>query len=171
MGNFTHPPNVDAALWLGREIMPRVRARCPSARLTIVGIFPTPEVRALAGDGLTVTGPVPDIAPYFERAAVVLAPVRTGGGMRTKVLQAMAYGKPVVTTTRGAEGLSVDGAHLPVVMAEDAEGIARAAADLLADDGQRCALGKAARAYVAEHFSPHAYASRLEAIYAELGPP
>jgi glycosyltransferase involved in cell wall biosynthesis len=171
VGNFYHPPNVDAALWLGREIMPRVRVSYPGACLLIVGIFPPAEVRDLAGNGLTVTGPVPDIAPYFERAAVVLAPVRTGGGMRTKVLQAMAYGKAVVTTTRGAEGLSLKGIQLPVATADDAEGIARAVVDLLADDGRRHALGQAARAYVAEHFSPQAYATRQEAIYAELSPP
>jgi len=171
VGNFTHPPNVDAALWLGREIMPRVRLSCPSACLLIVGIFPPAEVRDLAGEGVTVTGPVPDIAPYFERAAVVLAPLRTGGGMRTKVLQAMAYGKAVVTTTRGAEGLSLDGTQVPLVTADDAEGIARAAVELLAGDSRRHSLGQAARAFVAEHFSPQAYARRQAAIYAELSPP
>jgi glycosyltransferase involved in cell wall biosynthesis len=171
VGNFAHPPNIDAALWLGREIMPRVRARRASASLTIVGIFAPPAVLALAGDGISVTGVVPEMAPYFERAAVVVAPVRMGGGMRMKVLQAMAFGKPVVTTGRGAEGLTVKGTPLPLVTAEDSDGIARALADLLVDAGRRCTLGQAARAYVADHFSPQAYASRQEAVYAELSPP
>ena len=171
VGNFTHPPNVDAALWLGHEIMPRVRARHPGASLTIVGIFAPPEVLALAGDDVTVTGAVPEIAPYFERAAVVVAPVRMGGGMRMKVLQAMAFGKPLVTTGRGAEGLSLDGMSPPLVIAEDAEGLARGAADLLADPARRRALGQTARIYAAEHFSPQAYTSRLEAIYDGLGLP
>jgi polysaccharide biosynthesis protein PslH len=99
-----------------------------------------------------------------------VVPVRTGGGMRMKVLQAMAYGKPVVTTARGAEGLRVNELPLPLVTAEDTEGIAAATAQLLADPVRRRTLGQAARAYVAEHFSPEAYALRQEAIYAELRP-
>jgi len=171
IGNFTHPPNADAALWLGQAILPRVQAQRPKVHLTLVGILPPPEVQSLAGDHITVTGPVADIGPYFRRASVCVAPVRIGGGMRTKVLQAMAYGKAVVTTTRGAEGLSLGGIQLPLATADDAEGIARAAVDLLADDGRRHALGQAARTYVAEHFSPQAYTTRQEAIYAELSPP
>jgi glycosyltransferase involved in cell wall biosynthesis len=170
VGNFTHPPNVDAALWLGREIMPRLRARRPDAHLTIVGIFPPPAVLALGGEGVAVLGPVPDIAPYFKRAAVCVAPVRIGGGMRAKVLQAMAYGKPVVTTPRGAEGLAVDGSPLPLVTAEDGPGLAGAIADLLAEPARARALGQSARAYVAEHCSPAAYAQRLERLYAGLVP-
>jgi glycosyltransferase involved in cell wall biosynthesis len=169
VGNFTHPPNVDAALWLAREILPRVRARHARAHLTLVGIFPPPEVLALAGAGVSVTGPVPAIDPYFQRAAVCVAPVRIGGGMRTKVLQAMAYGKPVVTTARGAEGLSMNNVPPPLIIADDADGLALGIADLLADLERRRVLGQAARAYVAEHFSPRAYAARLEAIYAGLG--
>jgi glycosyltransferase involved in cell wall biosynthesis len=159
---------VDAALWLGRDILPQVQARRPGAHLTLVGAFPPPEVRALAGPSVTVTGPVPDVAPYLCRAAVVMAPVRIGGGMRTKVLQAMSYGRPVVTTGRGVEGLSLDGLALPVATADDAEGLAEAAASLLADEPRRRALGQAARAYAAEHLSAEAYVRRSEALYAEV---
>ena len=170
VGNFTHAPNVDAALWLGREIMPLLRARSPGVRLTIVGICPPEAVRALACDDIVVTGPVPEIEPFVERAAVVLAPLRIGGGMRMKVLHSMGLGKAVVTTLRGAEGLAVDGRRPPLALAEDAEGIAGAAAALLAADDERRALGRAARAFVAEHHSPSAYVRRLEALYAELLP-
>lgn len=170
VGNFTHPPNVDAALWLGRDIFPLIREQRPAAELSLVGIFPPPAVLALTGPGLSVTGPVPDIAPYFQRAAVCVAPIRIGGGMRTKVLQAMAYGKPVVTTPRGAAGLSFAGELPPLKIAADADGVARVVVDLLADPIMRRNLGLAGRAFVAQHFSPQAYVSRLEAIYAELLP-
>src|SRR5262249_17343989 len=167
-GNFTHPPNVDAALWLGRDILPRVREKSPGAHLLIVGISPPPAVQALAGDAISVSGPVPDIGPYYRRAQICLAPVRIGGGMRTKVLQGMAFGKPVITTARGAEGFSVGGVQAPLLIAEEAEGFAQATASLLANDGRRLSLGQAGRAFVAEQLSAEAYVRRSEAVYQEL---
>lgn len=168
VGNFTHRPNVDAALWLGREVMPELRARRPGVRLTVVGICPPPELLGLACADTEVTGPVPEIEPLLERAAVVLAPIRIGGGMRMKVLQSMAMGKAVVTTPRGAEGLTVEGRSPPLRVAPDAAGIAGAVIDLLDNAPERRALGQEARDFVAAHFSPEAYARRLEAVYGEL---
>jgi glycosyltransferase involved in cell wall biosynthesis len=168
VGNFTHPPNVDAARWLSREIMPLLRAQNSGARLLLVGGSTPEEVRALAGPGIEVVGEVPTVAPYFERAAVVLAPVRTGGGMRMKVLRALAGGKAVVTTPRGAEGFTIAGDSPPMVIAEDAEGIANATARLLADERQRRALARRARAFATEHYSAQAYGHRLELVYEEL---
>jgi glycosyltransferase involved in cell wall biosynthesis len=168
VGGFLHPPNVDAALWLAEEIMPRIRARQLGARLTIVGSSPPPRVRALAGEHVEVTGRVPRVEPYLERAAVVLAPVRTGGGMRLKVLQAMALGKAVVTTPLGAEGLDAPASEGALVLAPDAEAIAGATIELLRSDDARRALGERARAFVAEHHSWHVYGRRLERMFAEL---
>jgi glycosyltransferase involved in cell wall biosynthesis len=170
IGGFGHPPNVDAALWLGAEIMPALRTLRPGIRLTIVGSYPTGAVRALACDDITVTGRVSEVESYLERAAVVLAPLRLGGGMRVKVLQAMGMGKAVVTTPLGAEGLTGAGKHPPLAIAEDAEGIARAASALLGEEETRRALGQRARAYVKTHYSWSAYGQRIEAIYAELYP-
>jgi glycosyltransferase involved in cell wall biosynthesis len=169
-GGFGHPPNIDAALWLGHEIMPPLRTLRPGIKLIIVGSYPTKAVRALAGDDITVTGCVPAVEPFLERAAVVIAPLRTGGGMRVKVLQAMALGKAVVTTPLGAEGLAVACCQLPLAIAKNAEEIASTTATLLAADEARHALGRRARAYVAEHYSWSAYGQRLEKIYAELQP-
>lgn len=84
-----------------------------------------------------------------------------------KVLQAMAFGKAVVTTGRGLEGLDVDGADVPAVAAEGADATADAALELLLDDGARADLGSRARSFVEAHFSPNAYASRLERVYLE----
>ena len=168
VGNFTHEPNVDAALWLGNEIMPLLRQQCPGVRLALVGIYPPSAVRLLACDDIQVTGPVPEIEPYFARAALVLAPVRIGGGMHMKVLQAMALGKAVVTTSRGADGLAIDGCKPPLVISEDAQDFAMAVAQLLANDEARQELGSRAQAHVRAHFSAQSYASRLEAIYAEM---
>lgn len=166
-GNFTHPPNVDAAVWLAREIMPRVRAERPGATLRIVGRSAPEEVRALAGDGVEFVGEVATILPELESAGAVLAPVRIGGGMRMKVLHALASGKAVVTTVRGAEGLLLENEEPPLVIADDAETIAAATARLLGDVAARHALGEQARAFVTRRHSPEAYGARLEKIYAE----
>jgi glycosyltransferase involved in cell wall biosynthesis/membrane protease YdiL (CAAX protease family) len=166
-GNFTHPPNRDAAAWLVREIMPRVRALSPQARLWLVGSAPTQEVLNLAGPGVEVIADVPDIDPYLEAAAVCVAPVRLGGGMRAKVLYALASAKAVVTTTRGAEGYAQPGRQLPMVVSDDAEGIAVAIAGLLQDASRRRELGRGARAFAEEFHSARAWGARLDAVYEE----
>ena len=125
---------------------------------------------ALACSDIVVTGAVPKIEPILEQAAVVLAPLRIGSGMRMKVLYALAMGKAVVTTSRGAEGLAIDGLQPPLVVADDAQEIAIAAANLLCSVEHRRALGNEARLFAQEYYSPQAYARRLEAIYAELRP-
>jgi polysaccharide biosynthesis protein PslH len=167
VGNFAHPPNRDAAIWLAREIMPAVRKRAPETLLRIVGSAPGPEVRALAGPGVELAADAPSVEPHLEDAAVVLAPVRTGGGMRMKVLQAMAAGKAVVTTSRGREGYTGFGEEPPLLVADDAAGIAAAAVALLEDVERRRQLGEWARDFAERHHSPDAWAERLTAVYEE----
>jgi glycosyltransferase involved in cell wall biosynthesis len=169
VGNFAHPPNRDAAVWLAREIMPLVRASQPGACLRIVGTAPTAEVLALAGDGVDVVGDAPSVRPHLEQAAVVLAPVRTGGGMRMKVLQAIGAGKAVVTTPRGTEGFTCFEEEPPMVVADRANGIAAATSALLGDDSRRRQLGGRARAFAERHHSPQAWAERLTSVYEEAG--
>lgn len=171
VGGFAHLPNVDAALWLGREIMPLLRAYCPCVHLIVVGSYPPHSILSLASSDIIVTGRVPEVEPYLQRAAVVLAPVRSGGGMRMKVLQGMALGKAVVTTSLGAAGLAVEGIELPLIIAEGAEDFARATAMLLNAPDSRRELGARARVYVAEHYSAAAFTRRLEAIYTEVVSP
>lgn len=166
VGNFTHPPNADAALWLGTQIMPSLRARGTGARLTVIGPAAPAAVRALARDDIRVTGAVPDVRPFLEQAAVVLAPIRIGGGMRMKVLEAMALGRAVVTTTRGTEGLE-PARGSAVVVADSADAFAAEVERLLGDAPARTALGERALAYAVEHHSAAAYARRLERIYEE----
>jgi glycosyltransferase involved in cell wall biosynthesis len=170
VGNFWHRPNVDAALWLGREIMPRLRELAGGVDLTIAGVAPPTEVRALSSGDVAVTGPVPDLAQLYARVDLVLAPVRIGGGMRMKVLEALAVGKAVVTTPKGVDGLDLGAGDPPAVVAETTEGFAQAVVKLLADADLRRSLGARAREFAAEHFSEAAYASRLEQTYLELVP-
>ena len=167
VGNFTHQPNRDAALWLAREIMPALLARQPEARLRIVGSSPPPEILALAGGAVEVVADAPSIDPYTEAAAVVVAPVRVGGGMRMKVLQALAAGKATVTSDRGSEGFDCFAEPPPLALADEAEGFAIEIATLLAEPGRRLELGARARSFAEAHFSPTAWAQRLEALYEE----
>jgi glycosyltransferase involved in cell wall biosynthesis len=167
VGAFHHPPNRDAAIWLAREILPAVLARHPGARLRIVGSGPTPEVRELAGPNVELVADAPSVLPHLEEAAVVMAPVRTGGGMRMKVLQAMAAGKAVVTTPRGTEGYTGFGEEPPLAVGESEAEIAAATAALLEDDERRLRLGERAREFARRHHSPEAWAERLTGVYEE----
>jgi glycosyltransferase involved in cell wall biosynthesis len=167
VGNFAHPPNRDAAIWLAREILPAVLARRPEARLRIVGSNPSAGVRALAGPQVELVADAPSVLPHLEQATVVMAPVRTGGGMRMKVLQAMAAGKAVVTTTLGTEGFTGFAEEPPLAVADDEAEIAATTAALLEDDERRLRLGERAREFAERHHSPEAWAERLTAVYEE----
>ena len=169
VGNFAHPPNSDAALWLASEIFPAVRALRPGARLTLVGRSPPPEIQALEGEGVVVTGEVADVTPYLEDAAVVAAPIRTGGGMRVKVLEALAAGKATVATPLAAAGLDVtSGEQLEI--AETAESFRDALAGLLDDEPRRRGLGQSARCWATEHLGWEASVAAYEELYASLTP-
>jgi polysaccharide biosynthesis protein PslH len=165
-GTFTHLPNRDAVNWLATEIVPALRARRPGAVLRVVGSAPPPELLALARPGVEVIADAPSLEPHLAAASVVVAPIRTGGGMRMKVLEALALGKAVATTPRGVEGFTEFGPP-PLRVADDAVGLADALADLLGDASARRRLGDDARAFAARHYSPSAWAERLVGIYRE----
>jgi glycosyltransferase involved in cell wall biosynthesis len=108
-GNMFHPPNVDGVLHLLAEVLPRVLAQRPAARLAIVGADPDPRLRAAAtrfGDRVELTGHVPDVSAYLRRAMASLCPVRLRVGVQTKILEALAWGTPVVSTRAGNAGVA-----------------------------------------------------------------
>lgn len=168
VANFVHGPNVEAARRLVLELLPRVRRERPGVVVELVGRAPPPAVRQLAGDGVTVTGEVPSVTPYLDRASVVVAPLAIGGGIRVKTIEALAYGKAVVATPLAAAGLPVtDGEHLR--LAETDDELARATLALLADPEGRAALGRRARAWALEHAGWDATAAAYERLYRSLG--
>jgi glycosyltransferase involved in cell wall biosynthesis len=157
-------PNVDAAVWLGREIWPEVLARVPHAQLLLVGKDPAPAVRALAGENVEVTGTVADVTPYLARARVVVAPLRAGGGTRLKILEALDLGRPVVATSVGCEGME-DLAGRGVVVADTVAALAEAIAGLLLDPDRASSLGRSGHdAVAAGHTWDAALAPLLEAV-------
>ena len=144
-----YPPNIDAALWFADAILPIARQSLPQLRFVVAGRRPPPEIRALGTrPGIQVTGEVDDIRPYLADALAMVVPLRSGGGTRLKILQAMAMARPIVSTTLGAEGLSVTpGEHLlladnPQAFAEGIVTLAHSSqfAARVAEAGRRLAL-------------------------------
>ncbi|MEP6714673.1 MAG: glycosyltransferase [Terriglobia bacterium] len=105
-GSMDYHANIDAAVYFANQIWPLIRGASPTLQFMIVGSRPAPEVRALSAiAGISVTGTVPDMRPYYRDASVVVVPLRVGSGTRLKVLEAMAAGVPVVSTPLGTEGI------------------------------------------------------------------
>jgi len=151
VGSLAYPPNTDAITWIVEEIWPAIRARRPDAKLVVAGrgdddAVTVPRVRRqVEAVGGAFAVDVPDIRPYYWRAAVVLAPVRLGAGLRNKVIHAMACGAPVVATPAALEGITIDDAD--VVVRDTAEAIAAAAIEVMNDP--ETAVARTARAEAA----------------------
>jgi hypothetical protein len=160
LGSMDYGPNVEAVLRFAREILPRILAARAETILAIVGGDPVPEVRALASPGIQITGRVPAVQPYLESASALVVPLRIGGGTRLKIVEALALGTPVVSTTVGAQGLGLThGEHL--LLADDPSEFAAATLRVLADPAEAARMGERGRAHVHEHF-------RWEALGREL---
>ena len=168
VGKMDYRPNVDAVRWFCREILPFVKSRIPAFAFTICGSNPVASVLELEKiAGVVVTGRVPDTRPYLDEAAVAVVPLRAGSGTRLKLLEAMAMGRPVVSTRIGAEGLDVvSGEHFAEV--ESANAFAQRVVELLENPGERERLGRAGRGLVEASYGWPAIVSRLERVYEEL---
>lgn len=163
VGNFAHPPNVDAIRWFCAEVWPLVQARIPGVRLSVVGGCAPEEVRALASPSVTITGPVPEMEPYLEAARVSIAPLRFGAGMKGKIGEALAHGLPVVTTPLGAEGMGLVDRE-QVLIAPDAAAFAAGVVELHADPELWSSLAAAGAAHAESLWGPAAVARRLAPV-------
>jgi polysaccharide biosynthesis protein PslH len=167
VGGYNHPPNEDAAIRLMQSIMPRVRARLPDTPLNVVGASPTGAMHAVATGADHITGRVENVEPYLEDAAVMALPIRLGGGMRVKLLEALAAGKAVVASPLSAAGLNVaDGDQ--IVLAEDDDAFAAALAGLLQDVGARRRIAGQARTWAAANLGWDARVDDYERVYRRL---
>lgn len=167
VGSFVHPPNVDAAVRLARNIFPPLTDTHPDLRLSIVGHAPPSEIRALADSRIAIHGDVPAVTPYLERATVVVVPVRMGGGTRVKVLEALAAGKAVVASPRALEGITAQpGTHLLVADSDDEFRVAVTA--LLEAPSRRLELGSAAHRWAANSLSWEPHVASFVRLYESL---
>jgi GT2 family glycosyltransferase len=169
VAGFAHDPNEDAAQWFAEKMLPIILQRLPDVRLSLVGSNPTQKVQRLAmNPAIEVTGFVSDeqLASYYTKARVAIAPLRYGAGMKGKVLEAMRFGVPIVTTPFGVQGMKELEAALPVH--SEPVAFAQAVLTLLSDDAswraQRCVQSK----YVRQHFSSDAL---RDFLLADLGSP
>ncbi|MGD0775736.1 MAG: glycosyltransferase [Candidatus Solibacter sp.] len=170
VGSMDWLPNVDGVLYFVREILPLIRRHRPATTLAIVGRTPPPKILQLAAEdsGIQVTGTVPDIRPYLWNSAVSIVPLRIGGGTRLKIYEAMAAQIPVVSTTIGAEGLSVNPPQ-DIRIADTPDRFAAHCLELLGDPEIRARLSRSAWQMVNANFSWEHVARCFEKIL-ENGP-
>lgn len=161
VGSLSYLPNTDGVLFFASEVMPELHRRFPDLRWMIVGKNAPVAVQSLDGvNGVEVVGEVPDVEPYYRRCAVSVVPLRAGSGTRLKILEAMAWGRPVVSTMLGCEGLDVeDRQHL--LIADRPDDFVKAVAELLTKPELRNSIIHSARDLVENRYSWTAIAEKV----------
>jgi len=148
-GRLDFEPNVDAACWFSRQVWPELRFRFPDATLELIGKQPTATVKQLGElPGVTVTGPVDDLRPHAQRASAVVLPMRVGGGIKNKLLEAAAMGMPIIASPRAVRGLDMGEGRKPVVVAKTINQWTESVRRVWTDQLHRRELGQQARAWV-----------------------
>ena len=166
VGNFAHPPNVDAIQYFVRDIFPEIKRKLPEVKFYIVGNNPTPEIQKLNGDDIIVTGFVPELTPYLLQARVSVSPLRYGAGMKGKIGEALSYGLPVLTTSVGAEGMDLQH-EVHALIADNAQDFAREVVRLYNDQALWETLSQQGRALVENRWGPGAVKKKLQAVFQE----
>jgi glycosyltransferase involved in cell wall biosynthesis len=166
-GAINYFPNTDGILFFLREVWPLVSSSLPGTRLEIVGPRPPPSVLAHRGPTVEVTGFVEDLRPYLSRASVAVVPLRLGGGTRLKIVEAMAMGKAIVSTSLGAEGIDVR-PGVDLLLEDDPRRFADAVVRVLRDRELAVRLGASAREVVVARYSWAAAAAALGAFFGDL---
>jgi glycosyltransferase involved in cell wall biosynthesis len=146
IGTMYWPPNIDGILWFIRQVYPHIRAGRPNVTFDVVGARPPQEILSLGGDGtgINVTGYVEDPTPYLEQTGVMVVPLRAGGGMRVKILNALAQGLPIVSTSLGCEGIAVTN-DKNILIADSSQDFAEAVLRLLENPDFAAQLGQNGR--------------------------
>lgn len=165
IGSMDWYPNEDAVSFFAEEVLPHIQKSVPDVKFSIVGGNPSARVQKLADrEGVVVTGRVPEIKPYFAEATVFVVPLRIGSGTRLKILEALAMGKAVVSTTVGAEGLALrDGEE--IFIADEPKAFAEAVTRLLIDSDLRQRIGGNGRARVEQDYDWRNIGKKLLAVY------
>ncbi len=167
LGTLHYPPNADGIRWFMNEVFPLIRQQIPDATLTIIGKNPPKdflEQEQKHPGTIKVTGYVPELAPYFEDSAVIVVPVRAGGGMRVRILEAFAYGMPVVTTSIGLEGIEAV-CDMDVLVADEPPDFARKVCGLLENGSEEERLAKNGRHLAETRYDWQVVLSAMRPIY------
>ena len=161
-GNMSFGPSVDAICYFHAAILPKIKKQIPEIKLWIVGKDPAREIQNLEAADVTVTGFVEDVRPYLDRASVFICPMRKGAGIKNKILQAWAMGKPVVSTSIALAGLSANPEE-NIIVADRPDQFAAQVVRLLKDESLRKAVGECAKRTVRDRYSWRQQAALLEA--------
>jgi glycosyltransferase involved in cell wall biosynthesis len=168
LGSLNYPPNADGIRWFLRDVFPLVKERVPEVTLTVIGKSPPADFLQLSErepDTIRVTGYVPDLTPYLERAALMVVPVRAGSGMRVRLLDAFARAMPVVTTTIGLEGIqAINGQE--VLVADGPVDFAEATVRLLHDQILQNFLAENGRALAERQYDWRTVLKEMDVVYA-----
>lgn len=167
LGTLHYPPNADGIRWFFNEVFPLVQKRVPDATLTIIGKNPPQDFLELAERNpgtIKVTGYVDDLVPYLEESALMVVPVRAGGGMRVRILEAFAYAMPVVTTTVGLEGIHGTPDH-NVIVADTPADFANRTAELLENASLQEKLAANGRELATKKYDWQAVLAAMRPIY------
>jgi len=167
LGTLHYPPNADGIRWFINEVFPMVRRELPGASLTIIGKNPPADFVQLAQhdpESVQVTGYVEDLAPYFDRAALTVVPVRAGSGMRVRILEAFSRAMPVVTTTVGLEGINAQPGR-DVIVADTPADFASGVVRLMKDPDLQSRLAENGRCLAVEQYDWQQVLSRLDSLY------
>jgi glycosyltransferase involved in cell wall biosynthesis len=166
IGTMFWPPNVDAVRWFATEVFPHIRARHPDVVFEVIGADPPPAIRDLGGPGrgIDVLGYVEDPTPHLARAVALVVPLRAGAGMRVKILDGMARGLPIVTTSLGCSGIAVEsGTH--VLIADGSADFTAATLRLLDDPLLAQRLAQNARHLAVTQYDWRSHRERVHAVY------
>lgn len=167
VGRMDYHANVDAILSFVRRVWPLIRLQRPELRLMVIGANPDPEILALRrAPNIEVVGAVDDVRPYYDKALAALAPLRIGGGTRLKILEAMAAGVPVISTTLGAEGLEATPGR-EIIVADSADAYAGAVASLSAFSSQWRRLADNGRTLAKTKYDWSVIGRKLSGIYGD----
>lgn len=164
IGALDYLPNQDAALYLCAQILPLIRKTIPGVKVLLVGRKPSQEILNLSSEVVEVWGDVPDVEPYYTRASVAVVPLRAGSGSRLKILEAMALGRPVISTGKGAEGLDLEPGE-DFLRGEDAASFSEAVVKLLNDPDLYRKIAARARRTVVEKYDWSKAAQKMQSIY------
>jgi glycosyltransferase involved in cell wall biosynthesis len=168
VGTMYWPPNIDGIWWFIREILPIIHRERPDVVFDVVGSRPPQALQLLSqdGTGINVTGYVPHLTPYLEQAGVFVVPLRAGGGMRVKILNALAQGLPIVSTSLGCEGIAVTDGH-DILIGDTPDGFATAVLRILDNQDLSERLAKNGRLLVEDRYDYRRACVPLDEIYAK----
>ena len=167
LGAMHRPVNQDAATLLKKEILPRVAREYPAARCLVVGHNPPRLIKKMAAPNFLVTGSVERIEPYLNQAAVLVAPLRVTGGIIVKILQAMAAGRPVITSRGANAGIGAE-EETEILVADQPGDFSRKVVELLKNPDRARMIGRAARRFIERKYDPGTIEKELDRIYEKV---